>query len=134
VLAVPPHHTSQQCPLCGHISPCNRRTQSLFWCLSCYTANADDVSSIHILSRGIEVLRDEGQDKAQACAGWETTARIACAANGAVRPSQEELSGVSASLRSSVGISGLQAGEDVNSSPEMRSGVPFPVRFWSVRS
>jgi len=88
VLAVPPQHTSQECPLCGHISPCNRRTQARFWCLSCgYTANADDVSSINILSRGIEVLRDEGQDTAQACAGWETTARIACQVNGAVRPS-----------------------------------------------
>jgi putative transposase len=88
VLAVRPHGTSQQCPLCGHISPCNRRTQALFRCQSCgYAANADDVSSINILSRGIEVLRDEGQDTAHACAGWETTARIACEVNGAVRPS-----------------------------------------------
>jgi putative transposase len=88
VLAVPPHHTSQECPLCGYISPSNRKIQALFLCLNCgYTANADYVSSMNILSRGMEVLRDEGQDTAQACAGWETTARIACEVNGAVRPS-----------------------------------------------
>ena len=39
---------------------------------------------MNILSRGTEVLRDEGRDTAQACAGWETTARIACEVNGAV--------------------------------------------------
>jgi putative transposase len=88
VLAVPLYGTSQQCPLCGHISPCNRRTQAVFVCQSSgRAANADDVSSMNILSRGMEVLRDEGQDTAQACAGWETTARIACEMNGAVRPS-----------------------------------------------
>ena len=88
VLAVPPHGTSQQCPLCGHMSPCNRRTQALFLCQSCgHAANADDVSSMNILSRGIEVFWEEGQDTVHACAGWETTARIACEVNGAVRPS-----------------------------------------------
>jgi len=88
VLAVPPQGTSQKCPVCGHLSPCNRRTQALFLCQSCgHAANADDVSSINILSRGIEVLRDEGQDTVDASTGWETTARIACEVNGAVRPS-----------------------------------------------
>jgi putative transposase len=78
VPAVPPHGASQQCPLCGHIPPSNRRTQALFLCQSCgHGAPADDVSSMNMLSRGMEVLRDEGQDTAQACAGWETTARIA---------------------------------------------------------
>jgi transposase len=43
--------------------------QPLFLCQSCgYPANADDVSSMNILSRGIEALRDEGQDTAHACA------------------------------------------------------------------
>jgi len=75
VLAVPPHGSRQQCPLCGHISPCNRRTQAVFVCQSSgRAANADDVSSMNILSRGMEVLRDEGQDTAQACAGWQTAA------------------------------------------------------------
>ena len=67
VLAVPPHGTSQQCPLCGHMSPCNRRTQALFLCQSCgHAANADDVSSMNILSRGIEVFWEEGQDTVHA--------------------------------------------------------------------
>ena len=88
VLAVPRHGTSQECPLCGHISPCNRRTQALFLCQSCgYAANADDVGAINILSRGMAVLRDEGQDTVHACAGWETTVRIACEVNVAVRQS-----------------------------------------------
>ena len=88
VLVVPPHHTSQECPHCGHISASNRKTQALFLCIQCgYSGNADDVSSINILSRGIRWLRDEGQDTAHACAGWDTTVRIACEVNGAVRPS-----------------------------------------------
>ena len=74
--------------------------------------HADEVSSINILSRGMEVLRDEGRDTAQACAGWETTARIACEVNGAVRPSAAGTLRGSASMRSPVGISGLQAGKD----------------------
>ena len=67
---------------------------------------------MNILSRGMEVLREEGRDTAQACAGWETTARIACEVNGAVRPSAAGTLRGSASMRSPVGISGLQAGKD----------------------
>ena len=66
---------------------------------------------MNILSRGMEVLRDEGQDTAQACAGWETTVRIACEMNGAVRPSAA--GSPRASTRSPVGIPGLQAGDGV---------------------
>jgi hypothetical protein len=41
---------------------------ALFVCQSCgHAAKADDVASINIFSRGIEVLRDQGQDKA--CGG-----------------------------------------------------------------
>jgi putative transposase len=68
VLVVPPHRTSQECPCCHHISPCNRRTQALFLCVQCgYTGNADDVSSLNIERAG--------------------HARIACEVNGAVGPS-----------------------------------------------
>jgi putative transposase len=75
VLAVAPHGTSQQCSLCGHIAPCNRRTQALFVCQSCgHAANADDVASINIFFPRHRGIRNEGQDTAQACAGWETTA------------------------------------------------------------
>ena len=66
---------------------------------------------MNILSRGIEVLRD-GRDPAQACAGWETTARIAREVNGAVRPSAAGTLRGSASMRSPVRISGLQARKD----------------------
>jgi putative transposase len=88
VLEVSAHHTSQQCPLCGHISSSNRKTQAWFVCVNCgFRANADNVAAINILSRGIDVLRDEGQDTVEASTGWETTARIACEVNGAVGPS-----------------------------------------------
>jgi transposase len=43
-------------------------------------------SILDILSRGIEKLRDEGQDTNDASFGCESTARIACEVSGAVRP------------------------------------------------
>jgi len=51
---------------------------------------------------------------AHACAGWETTARIACEVNGAVMPSAAGTRRGTAPVRRPAGISGLQAGEDVN--------------------
>lgn len=79
LLAVPPHHTSQTCPCCGHVSKDNRQTQAKFLCVDCGYANlADVVGAINILSRGMQMLRDEGQDTADASAGRETAARIAC--------------------------------------------------------
>jgi putative transposase len=106
VFVVPPHHTSRECPCCHHVSSCNRKTQALFLCVNCgYTGNADDVSSINILSRGAALLRDEGQDTAEASAGRETAARIACEVNGAVRPSAAGTR--RRSFQRPVGISGL---------------------------
>jgi putative transposase len=79
LLAVPPHHTSQTCPACGHVSKDNRQTQAKFLCVDCgYENHADVVGAINILSRGMQILRDEGQDTADASAGRETAARIAC--------------------------------------------------------
>jgi putative transposase len=53
VLAVPPHHTSQTCPVCSCISAENRKTQSKFECVNCgYHANADLVAAMNILERG----------------------------------------------------------------------------------
>ena len=40
----------------------------------------------NILSRGMQLLRDEGQDTADASAGRETAARLACEVSGAVMP------------------------------------------------
>jgi IS605 OrfB family transposase len=86
VLAVPAHHTSQTCPMCSHAAKENRTTQSSFYCVRCgYEANADQVGAINILNRGIKVL--EGQDTTDASVGCESTARIACEVNGAVKPS-----------------------------------------------
>ena len=86
VLAVPPQYTSQTCPCCGQVSAENRRTQARFACVACgYEENADVVGAINILRRGIKLF--EGQDTADASAGCESTARIACRVNGAVMPS-----------------------------------------------
>lgn len=53
LIAVPPHHTSQTCPACGHVSPDNRRTQARFSCVRCgYENNADLVGAINVLAAG----------------------------------------------------------------------------------
>lgn len=57
VVAVPPQHTSQTCPCCGHVSKDNRRTQARFACVACgYENNADVVGAINILAQGHRVL------------------------------------------------------------------------------
>ncbi len=57
LLAVPPHHTSQTCPCCGHVSKDNRRTQAQFLCVDCgYQNHADVVGAINILERGHRLL------------------------------------------------------------------------------
>jgi putative transposase len=68
LVAGPPHHTSQTCPECNHVSAENRRTQARFLCVKCgYENNADVVGAINVKRAG--------------------QARIACEVNGAVRPS-----------------------------------------------
>ncbi|WP_150695103.1 RNA-guided endonuclease InsQ/TnpB family protein [Pandoraea terrae] len=57
LLAVPPHHTSQTCPCCGHIAKDNRQTQAQFQCVDCgYENHADVVGAINVLARGHRVL------------------------------------------------------------------------------
>ena len=57
LMAVPPHHTSQTCPACAHVSKDNRQTQSKFLCVDCgYENHADVVGAINILARGHRVL------------------------------------------------------------------------------
>jgi putative transposase len=57
LVAVPPHHTSQTCPRCGHVDKENRKTQAKFACVSCgCSANADHVGAMNILARGHRVL------------------------------------------------------------------------------
>jgi putative transposase len=87
LIAVPPQNTSRTCPCCGHVSAENRQTQAKFLCVDCgFEENADLVGAINILSRGIQMLRDEGQDTAHACARCLSTARFACEVSGAVMP------------------------------------------------
>ncbi len=87
LVAVPPQNTSRTCPCCGHVSAENRQTQARFACVECgFEENADVVGAINILSRGMQMLRDEGQNTADASAGCASTARIACEVSGAARP------------------------------------------------
>ena len=87
LVAVPPQNTSRTCPRCGHVSADNRQTQARFVCVACgYENNADVVGAINILSRGIQLLRDEGQDTANALVGMQVdwlpvSARMACGSN-----------------------------------------------------
>ena len=67
LVAVPPHHTSQTCPACGHVSAENRETQAEFQCMECgFEENADVVGAINVLRAG--------------------HARFACEVSGAARP------------------------------------------------
>lgn len=57
VMYVPPHHTSQTCPSCGHIDKDNRKDQAHFKCVEChYQNNADYIGAINVLARGHRVL------------------------------------------------------------------------------
>ena len=57
LLAVPPQHTSQTCPACGHVSKDNRLTQAKFLCVACdYENDADVVGAINVLERGYRLL------------------------------------------------------------------------------
>ena len=78
LIAVPAHNTSRTCPACGHISADNRKTQAHFRCVECgFEGNADVVAAINIITRGLALLKNQGQD----------FARIACEVNGVVMPS-----------------------------------------------
>lgn len=57
LLAVPPHHTSTECPFCKSVSKENRKTQAAFKCINCnYENHADTVGAINILERGYRLL------------------------------------------------------------------------------
>ena len=54
LIRIDPKYTSQTCPVCGHVSKNNRKSQSKFVCESCgYSENADVVGAKNILARGI---------------------------------------------------------------------------------
>jgi putative transposase len=87
LILVPPKNTSRTCPCCGHVSEDNRPTQDKFECRECgFKDNADYVSAINILSRGIQLLRDEGRDTTDASVGMmvgsiPSSAQMACGSN-----------------------------------------------------
>jgi putative transposase len=57
LLAVPPQHTSQTCPVCGNVSKENRQTRAKFLCVDCdYENQADVVGAINVLERGYRLL------------------------------------------------------------------------------
>ncbi|OSP41677.1 transposase [Streptomyces sp. 13-12-16] len=59
VIPVDAHNTSRTCPDCGHVAKENRLTQADFKCTACgFTANADHVGALNVLSRAGLVLCD----------------------------------------------------------------------------
>ena len=87
LIVVPPQNTSRTCPCCGYVSADNRPTQARFKCAECgFEGNADVVGAINILSRGMQMLRDKGQDTTDAAVGMRVgeppvSARMACGSN-----------------------------------------------------
>ena len=60
LIAVSPRNTSRTCPLCGHVSADNRKTQARLICVECgYENNADHVGAINILAAGHAVSASE---------------------------------------------------------------------------
>jgi len=58
VAYVDPRHTSQRCPICGHVSK-NNRHKHLFKCESCgYVANADLNAAVNIRQVYLDTLAD----------------------------------------------------------------------------
>jgi len=52
VTLVDPRHTSQLCPLCGHISKANRKSRDWFACSCCgFAGPADHIAAINIAAR-----------------------------------------------------------------------------------
>ena len=89
LLAVSPINTSRTCPQCGSVSGDNRKSQAEFACVECgFKENADLAAAINILNCGLKTL--EGQDPADASAGCESTARIACEVNCGLSGQQQE--------------------------------------------
>jgi putative transposase len=56
-IAVPPHHSSQECRLCGFTAPGNRLTQAEFACQRCgHAENADFNAAGVVKLRGVRLL------------------------------------------------------------------------------
>lgn len=66
VIGVDPRFTSQRCHACGHTEKANRRSQSVFVCVSCgHEANADHNAAKNVLGRAVPSgLNGRGQPHA----------------------------------------------------------------------
>jgi putative transposase len=54
ISAVDPRNTSRTCPRCGHIAKANRKSQSVFSCVSCgFSGLADHIASVNISRRAV---------------------------------------------------------------------------------
>jgi putative transposase len=74
LIVVPPHHTSCECPACGHSEAANRTTQTQFRCLECgFCAHADLVGAINILARGHRVAACGDTSPARGASAQEPT-------------------------------------------------------------
>lgn len=75
VVAVPAHHTSQQCAECGHTHKDNRKNQATFACIECgHTTNADTNAARNILSRALGTTPTGGLPE-MACQANRTSGR-----------------------------------------------------------
>jgi transposase, IS605 OrfB family, central region len=61
ITAVDPRNTSRQCSECGYIDRANRKSQSLFLCISCsYAANADHNAAVNISRAAVNLPNATG--------------------------------------------------------------------------
>lgn len=87
VILVNPAYTSRTCRICGHESPENRTTQSVFACVACgHTENADTHAAKNILAAGHAVWLSE--NSVAACGGEVSRAAPARAKRAA--PAKQE--------------------------------------------
>jgi putative transposase len=57
VIFVDPRYTSQTCSQCGHVDRANRKSQSVFLCVSCgFSTSADTNASLNIRDRATVIL------------------------------------------------------------------------------
>ncbi len=83
VIAVDPRNTSRTCPICGHVSAENRKTQAVFRCVLCgHAADADVNAARNILAAGLRRDRLGDTKSAGGLPAQEpTVSEAACAAS-----------------------------------------------------
>ena len=64
VVKVPPHYSSQECALCGHTQPENRKSQAEFLCLLCENHDNADINAAKVIAkRGVQFLLSKPKAK-----------------------------------------------------------------------